>query len=310
MSTPHGGTRTVAITGVSSLTGSALSEALRARGDHVVHLVRRASDANPPGGVREVSWDPREGTLDVGELDGVDAVVHLSAANFVDKRWSEDYKKTLIDSRVDGTRLISSVVASISPRPRLLSRSAVAIYGDRGQDVLTEESRPGTGFAADLCTDWEGATWQAERAGAPVAHLRFGIVLSHEGGAMAKVLPLARAGMGGPLGSGRQFWSWITLPDHVEAMLHLLDRPDITGPVNLVSPDPRHQGEVMKALGDRLNRPSVLPAPTIALRLALGEMASEIVGSRRVLPTVLQESGFEFAHPDLESAMAWLAERD
>ncbi|MGI8949192.1 MAG: TIGR01777 family oxidoreductase [Ornithinimicrobium sp.] len=305
-STPH---RTVALTGASGLIGSALSEALRARGERVVHLVRREPVTDGlPAGVREAAWEPDEGELDPAGLDGVDAVVHLAGAGIGDHRWTEDYKRRIRESRTEGTSAVAAAVATLPGRVRLLSGSAVGYYGDRGSDVLTEESSLGRGFLAQVCRDWEGATWRAEQAGASVAHLRTGIVLSREGGAMAKMMPLAKAGLAGPLGSGKQYWPWITLHDQVRAMLFLLDHPDLTGAVNITGPQPEQQAAVVKALGGRLRRPSLLPAPTIALKLALGQMAAEILGSQRALPAVLSEAGFVWDHPDLDSAMAWLVE--
>jgi uncharacterized protein (TIGR01777 family) len=206
--------------------------------------------------------------------------------------------------------VLSGALAALSPAPRLVSGSAVGIYGERGDDMLTEESQPGSGFLAGLVRDWEAATWQAEEAGSPVAHIRSGIVLSREGGAMGRVLPLAKFGLAGRLGSGDQFWSWITLHDHVRAVLFLVDHPEITGAVNLTGPHPDTQREVIEALGDQLKRPTKLAAPTIALRLALGEMASEVLASARVLPTVLLDAGFTFDHADLDSAIHYLLDRD
>lgn len=318
---PSSGSRLVAITGASGLIGAALSEALRERGDQVLHLVRRAPrvQADLPDGVREARWEPG-GDLDPATLEGVHGVVHLAGAGIGDRRWSQSRKQELVGSRLDGTGTIARALAEAAtstdgddapaehPQPRLLSGSAIGFYGERGEEVLTEESDQGEGFLADLCRDWEAATWPADRAGVPVAHLRTGIVLAAHGGALAKLLPLARAGLAGPLGAGGQYWPWITLHDHVRAMLFLLDRPDVQGPVNLTGPHPDTQTAIVKALASELHRPAVLPAPTIALRLVLGEMAGEILGSARVLPVVLQEAGFTFDHPDLGTAMAWLAQ--
>ncbi len=302
-------TRRVAITGASGLIGSALSASLRGRGDQVIHLVRRDPAAAPAEGVTEVRWDPARHQVDTESLVGVDAVVHLAGAGLGDKRWTEDYKRTIRSSRVDGTSTISRAVAALDPVPRLVSGSAMGIYGHRGDDVLTEESTLGEDFLAGVCQDWEAATRPAEEAGSAVSHLRTGLVLSRDGGAMGRLLPLARLGLAGPLGKGDQYWSWITLHDHVRAVQFLLDHPEITGPVNAGGPHPDPQRDVVAALGRQLHRPAVLPAPTIALRLALGEMASDILGSIRMVPAVLQEAGFEFDHPDLESAMAWLGSR-
>ncbi|MDO5741279.1 MAG: TIGR01777 family oxidoreductase, partial [Ornithinimicrobium sp.] len=259
--------------------------------------------------VREVTWQP--GTeLDPATLAGVDAIVHLAGAGIGDQRWSPARKRELVASRTEGTDTIARAIAGMARMPggapRLLSGSAVGYYGDRGPDILTEESDRGEGFLADLCRDWEAATWSAEKAGASVAHVRTGIVLAPHGGALGKVLPMVRAGLGGPLGSGKQYWSWITLHDHVRALSFLLDHPEITGPVNLTGRHPDTQLDVVKALAHDLHRPSLLRAPGIALRVVIGEMASEILGSQRVLPTVLDEAGFTQDHPDLPRAVAWL----
>ena len=319
--TPPSG-RTVAITGASGLIGTALSEALRGRGDQVIHLVRRAPRASheagtpsaPPGAppslgapLREVRWEPGA-DLDPDVLAGVDGVVHLAGAGIGDHRWTAARKRLLRSSRLEGTGTISRAVAAlpVESRPRLLSASAVGFYGDRGSDVLTEESEHGEGFLAELCREWEAATSPAEQAGAAVAHLRTGIVLAPHGGAIARIMPLAKAGLAGPLGRGDQYWSWITLHDHVRAVLFLLDHPSVTGPVNLTGPEPTTQTGVVKALAEKLNRPAVVPAPTVALRLVLGEMAGEILTSQRALPTVLTDAGFTWDHPELGPAMDWL----
>lgn len=307
---PSSPTNVIAITGASGLLGSALSTALRARGDHVVHLVRRDPAADLPDGVREVRWDIDSGLADGDVLDEVTAAVNLAGANLGTRRWNDRYKAELVRSRVGTTRLLSRILADLPQRPRLVSGSAIGIYGDRKDTQLTEESAPGTGFIADLASDWERATWIAEEAGVSVAHARTGIVLSRSGGALARLMPLVRAGLAGPLGSGRQYWSWISLPDHVAAMMWLIDHPEISGPVNLTAPNPAPQTEVVKALASQVHRPAVIPAPTLALRLALGEMASEILGSQRVAPSVLLEHGFEFTHPELADAAAWVARAD
>lgn len=303
---PH---RTVAITGASGMIGSALSQALRERGDQVVHLVRRVPRAGDlPASVTEAQWDPAEQRLDPGLLDGVDAVVHLAGAGIGDHRWTKERKREILQSRVDGTSAVAAAVAVHHDRVRLVSGSAVGYYGDRGSDVLTEESSLGQGFLAEVVRDWEAATWQAEQAGASVVHARTGIVLSPTGGAMGRLMPLARMGLAGPLGSGKQYWSWITLRDEVRALMFLVDRPEVTGAANLTAPEPESQATVVKALGEELHRPAVVPAPTIALKIALGQMAGEILGSQRALPTVLGEAGFAWEHPDLASAMEWLVQ--
>ncbi len=301
--------RTVAITGASGLIGHALSRALRKRGDAVQHLVRREPHLQGlPVGVREAQWKPQDRELDPAALAGVDAIVHLAGAGIGDHRWTNAYKNTIRSSRIDGTEAVAQAVAALDTPIRFVCGSAVGYYGNRGTDVLTEESRLGEGFLAEVCRDWEAATWRARQAGAPVALARTGIVLAADGGAMGKMMPLAKFGLAGPLGSGKQYWAWITLHDQVRALMFLIDHPDLTGAVNLSGPSPDTQADVVKALGERLRRPAVLPAPTIALRVALGEMAGDILGSQRALPTVLSEAGFRWHHPDLASAMAWLTE--
>lgn len=294
----------IALTGASGLIGTALSSALSARGDEVLHLVRR-----PARTAAEITWEPGA-ELDPEKLDGVEAVVHLAGAGVGDKRWTSEYRALIRDSRVDGTHTIATALSRIDRPVRLVSASAVGIYGsDRGEEVLTEDSELGSsGFLAEVVQAWEAQTEHASRAGHPVALARTGILLSAKGGAMGKVLPLAKLGLAGPLGSGRQYWPWITLPDEVSALIHLIDTPSITGPVNLVAPAPERQGELMRLLGSALRRPARFPAPGFALRAALGEFAQDILGSQRVTPAVLLASGFTFAHPDPQSAMRWLAD--
>jgi uncharacterized protein (TIGR01777 family) len=297
---PSPAPRRVAITGASGLIGSALSAFLRARGDEVVHLVRRE-----PRTPSEVGWDPGSRTLDPGDLSGLTAVVHLAGAGVGDHRWTAAYKHEILASRVDGTATIATALAELSEPIALVSGSAIGGYGDRGEEILTEESEAGQGFLADVVRAWEAATAPAQDAGLRVVHARTGIVLTPDGGAMARVLPLARFGLAGPLGSGRQWWSWITLHDELRALAHLIDR-DLSGPVNLVSTSPMRQAEVMKALGAVLGRPAVLPAPALALKVIMGEFAGDILASQHILPSVLTASGFVFDHDTVESALHWL----
>ena len=292
----------VAITGASGLIGSALSAFLGARGDDVVHLVRREPRARC-----EIGWDPASRTLDSGDLSGVTAVVHLAGAGVGEHRWTPAYKQEILASRVNGTATIATALAELGEPIALVSGSAIGAYGDRGEEMLTEDSDTGIGFLADVVRDWEAATLPAQRAGLRVVHARTGLVLTADGGAMQRILPLARFGLAGPLGTGRQYWSWITLHDELRALAHLIDQ-DIVGPVNLVSTQPLRQAEVMKALGAQLHRPAVLPAPALALKVALGEFASDILASARILPSVLTASGFVFEHDTIESAMRWLVD--
>lgn len=294
-------TQCVAITGSTGLIGGALVSALTARGDRVVRLVRSA-----PRTPVEVQWDPASRRLDPAVLEGVDAVVNLAGAGIADKRWSADRKREILASRVDATHAVATAISATGRPIRLVSGSAIGFYGDRDEEELTEDSPAGTGFTTEVVLAWEGATAPAEAAGAPTAHARTGLVLAPHGGAMGRVLPLARLGLAGPLGSGRQWWPWITLTDEVAALVHLIDRPEVTGPVNLVVPVPSRQRDVMRALGKALGRPALLPAPTLALMAVLGEFAHEVLDSHRVLPVRLSGSDFAWQHPDLGSAVGWL----
>ena len=304
-SEPSPGTKAqrVAITGASGLIGSALSVFLSARGDQVVHLVRR----EPRTGY-EVGWDPASRALHPGDLSGLTAVVHLAGAGVGDHRWTPAYKQKILDSRVNGTATIARALADLEEPIALVSGSAIGAYGDRGDEILTEESEMGTGFLAEVVRAWEAATEPAQEAGLRVVHARTGLVLTPEGGAMKRVLPLARLGLAGPLGSGRQYWSWITLQDELRALAHLIDHEALAGPVNLVSTQPMRQSEVMKALGTQLGRPALLPAPALALRAVLGEFASDILASARIMPSVLTASGFVFDNDTIRSAMHWLVD--
>jgi len=294
----------VAITGASGLIGSALSAFLSARGDDVVHLVRR----EPRTGA-EVGWDPASRTLNPGSLSGLTAVVHLAGAGVGAHRWNSAYKQEILASRVNGTATIATAMADLGEPIALVSGSAIGAYGDRGEEILTEDSPPGQGFLADVVRAWEASTSPAKDAGLRVVHARTGLVLTPDGGAMERVLPLARFGLAGPLGTGRQYWSWITLHDELRALAHLIDQ-DIAGPVNLVSGQPLRQAEVMKALGAQLGRPVVLRAPALALKVALGEFASDVLASQRVMPNVLTASGFVFDHETIDSALRWLVAQD
>jgi uncharacterized protein (TIGR01777 family) len=289
----------VAITGASGLIGGALSSYLIARGDDVRHLVRR--DARTGS---EISWDPAQRRLDPAALEDVDAVVHLAGAGVGDRRWSPSYKQEILASRTDGTTTVASAVAEHGDRIRLLSASAVGWYGsDRGDEILTEQSPEGHGFLAEVAQAWETATLGATAAGAPVVMSRTGLVMSRTGGAFEPLVRLGRLGLAGALGSGRQWWPWITLDDVVRAMVFLLDRRDITGPVNVVGPEPLRQKQIVDEIGRQLRRPTVLPAPAFALRAVVGEFAGEVTGSQRVVPTRLREAGFDWVHDSISGAV-------
>jgi uncharacterized protein (TIGR01777 family) len=289
----------VAITGASGLIGGALSSYLVARGDDVRHLVRREARTGS-----EISWDPAQRRLDPADLEGVDAVVHLAGAGVGDHRWNAAYKQLILSSRTDGTTSVASAVAAHGDRIRLVSGSAVGYYGDRGDELLTETSAPGVDFLAEVTQAWETATHPASTAGAPVAMVRTGLVMARTGGAFDPLVRLARLGLAGPMGSGRQWWPWITLDDEVRAIVHLVDHREVTGPVNLVGPEPLPQKEIVAEVARQLGRPSVVPAPSFALRAVLGEFSSSVTASQRVLPTRLQETGFNWVHDTIASAVA------
>jgi len=291
----------IAVTGASGLIGSKLVGALTAAGHRPLRLVRR----DPSPGEDAVRWDPAAGTIDAASLEGVGAVVHLAGEGIAEKRWSAEQKRRILDSRVDGTSLLATTLAGLNRPPGvLLSGSAIGFYGERGDEELTESSGPGDIFLADVCRAWEAATAPAEEAGIRVAHLRTGIVLDRHGGALAKTLPLFRFGLGGRLGSGRQWWSWIGIDDEVGAIEFLLGA-DISGPVNLTAPNPVTNAEFTKVLGSVLGRPTLLPVPAFGPKVLLGsELAEQLLfTSARVLPGVLTDAGYEFRSPDLEGAL-------
>lgn len=293
----------VVVTGSSGLIGSALVPALAEAGHWVVRLVR---SGGAPGGSDTLRWDPEAGTIDAAGLEGVGGVVHLAGEGIGNRRWTEAHKARIRDSRVLGTRLLAETLAKSGRPPAVLvSASAVGIYGDRGDETLTEDSPPGHGFLAEVAREWEAATAPAEKAGIRVSHLRSGIVLSAKGGALQKMLTPFRLGIGGRLGSGRQWMSWISIDDEVGAILHLLGEGAPAGPVNSTAPNTVTNAEFTEALGKALHRPTALPVPRAGLRLLLGgEMAEELLlGGQRVLPTRLLGSGYAFRAPELGTAL-------
>jgi hypothetical protein len=287
----------VVVTGASGLIGSALVESLLIHGHEVVRLVRRAPSASD-----EARWDPAAGTVDDAALAGADAVVNLAGAGIGDKRWNSAYKAEVRNSRVDGTTTIAKAVAAHGIGV-LVSASAVGWYGDRGDDVLTETEPNGTGFLADLVRDWEAAAEPA--AGARVVRIRSGIVLSPKGGALKQMLPIFKAGLGGRLGSGRQWFPWISLADEVAAIRFALDNSALSGAVNLSAPQPVTNRELTATLGRALHRPAVAVVPRLALRIGLGEFANEgVLASQRAVPQALLDAGFAFADQTLDAALA------
>ena len=299
----------ILISGATGLIGSALRAALIRRGDEVVTLVRpRAHGVAGP----TLSWDPAQRTINAAALDElgvVDAVVHLAGAGIADKRWTASRKAEIRDSRIDGTSTLASAVAEMATRPSaLICGSAIGWYGSRGDEILDEGSSPGSGFLAEVCVAWEGAAHAATTAGIRTVFARTGIVLSTAGGALAKQLPLFRAGVGGKLGPGTQWTSWISLDDEVAALIALIDDPTISGVVNLTAPEPVRNAELTKAVGRAQHRPTVMAVPPFALKIALGaELVDEaLLASQRVRPATLLNQGFVFAHATIDSALASL----
>lgn len=299
----------ILISGASGLIGTSLVRACVANQISVTRLVRKKT----PGSQREIGWSPYESPplTDASLLERFDAVIHLSGANVAAHRWTAAYKKEILESRVRTTQALSGLLASLpQPPPVFLCASAVGIYGNRGDEILSENSPAGTGFLADTCRAWEAAADPARAAGIRVAHLRFGTVLSPDGGALARLLPLFRLGLGGTLGSGKQWMSWISLPDLVSAVFHVIATKELTGPLNFVAPVPATNTEFTRILARNLHRPAILPAPAFALRLAFGEMADEaLLASQRALPEALTRSGFRFDHPELSTAFAALLQK-
>ncbi|WP_412539926.1 TIGR01777 family oxidoreductase [Longispora sp. K20-0274] len=287
----------VLMSGASGFLGTALSHHLAAHGHEVTRLVRRPVQAPD-----ESRWDPYAEVIDLGTPD---AVVNLSGAGVGDRRWTRAYKHTIRDSRVEPTAVLSRAIAAAPVKPRvMLSASGIGFYGDTGDAVVTEDSPLGEGFLQEVCRAWESATRPAEDAGVRVAHLRTGLVLSGAGGLLPRMLPLFRAGVGGRLGTGRQYMPWITLADWLGAATFLLDSA-VHGPVNMVGPAPVTNAEFTRELASALRRPAVLPAPSVGLRLVLGEFSSEVLTGQRAVPAALTAAGYTFEHTTLPVALHW-----
>lgn len=287
----------IAITGASGLIGTALQVSLREDGHRVQSLVRRT-----PANRDEITWDPATRSLDLAPLEGVDAIINLAGAGVGDKRWNATYKETIRRSRIEATETIATAAATLKPSV-FISSSAVGWYGETGNRAVTEKDRPGDDFLAGVCFEWEAA---ADLAGdVRTVKLRTGLVLDPKGGALGRMIPLFKAGIGGHLGSGRQWWSWITLRDQIGAITHLLDS-EFSGPINLVSPNPATNSEVTAALARALHRPALLPVPAFALKIALGGFSSEVLGSKKVLPEALLADGYRFQDEHVATAIAHL----
>ena len=282
------------------MVGGALSAMLKREGHQVTHLVRR-----PASGEGECPWNPGAGTIDAGALEGLDAVVHLAGESIASGRWNAAQKARILNSRVQGTRLLSETLAALKNRPAVLvSASAIGYYGDRGAEEVDESSAPGTGFLAEVCQAWEAATQPAQAAGIRTVSPRIGVVLAREGGALPRMLLPFRLGLGGRLGSGTQYMSWISLEDLLGILRFALDSTALSGPVNAVAPNPVTNAEFTRVLARTLRRPALFTAPAFAIRLALGEMGQELLLSgARVLPRKLPDAGYSFRHAELASAL-------
>lgn len=289
----------VAVTGSSGLIGSALLPVLRREGHEPLRVVRRE-----PAVADEVGWDPEAGTIDAHALAGVEAIVNLAGYN-IGTRWTESRKRRILESRVGGTRLLAETAAGLEPRPHtFLCASGVGVYGDRGDEALTEASPPGDGFLPRVAVEWEGAAQPARDAGICVVNFRHGLVLSRRGGALARLLLPFRLGLGGRVGSGEQWWSWIAIEDVVEAYAYALAHP-LSGAVNLVSPAPVRNRDFARALARALHRPALAPFPSFAVRALFGEMGKEVLlASQRALPAALEASGYTIRRRTLDEALA------
>ncbi|MER6213988.1 MULTISPECIES: TIGR01777 family oxidoreductase [unclassified Streptomyces] len=289
----------IALTGASGLIGKALVRSLHADGHDTVRFVRRT-----PAGPDEARWDPASGYVDTDRLRGCDAVVHLAGAGVGDHRWTDAYKREIRDSRVLGTAAVAGALAGMAEPPAVfVCGSAVGYYGDTGSRAVDESAPAGDGFLPSVCVEWEAAAAPARDAGIRTVSARTGLVVSAEGGAWGRLFPVFRAGVGGRLGDGRQYWSYISMRDEVAALRFLIDTPGLSGPFNLTAPEPLTNREVTAAMGRVLHRPVLCAVPAPVLRVALGEFAQDVLGSQRVLPTRLLEAGFTFTHPGIEEAI-------
>jgi uncharacterized protein len=295
----------VIVTGSTGLVGRALVRSLLSDGQEVTRLVRGGAQEFRAPGTKAVQWEPEKGLVNAAELEGHDAAVHLAGDPIAEGRWDDEKKRRIRESRVKGTRLLAETLAGLSEKPRVLvSASATGFYGDRGDEVLQEESASGEDFLSEVCREWEKATLAASQAGIRVVHLRIGFVLSAQGGGLPKMLTPFKLGVGGRVGSGRQYISWLTLDELVSIIRRALEDEHLRGPVNAVAPNAVTNLEFTKTLGHVLGRPTVLPVPAFAARLAFGEMADAVLlSSTRAVPARLQEAGYQFQHPELEGAL-------
>lgn len=291
----------IVISGASGLVGTALTPALKEKGHEVFRLTRSA----PRQAAGEISWNPQQGTIDAASLEGMDAVIHLAGENVAEGRWNDEKKSRIRESRVKGTRLLSETLAKLERKPQtLLSASATGFYGSRGDEVLTEQSASGSDFLSEVCREWELATQPAAQSGIRTVNLRFGVILSEKGGALKKMLTPFRMGVGGKVGSGKQYMSWITLDDAVGAIIFALQTETLRGPVNVVAPEAVTNAEYTASLGRAVSRPTIFAVPSFVARLAFGEMADALLlSSTRAEPLRLKEAGFLFQYPQLDEAL-------
>jgi uncharacterized protein (TIGR01777 family) len=294
-------TKRIAVSGSSGLIGGGLVTLLEGEGHRVDRLVRQ----EPRSGSSDIRWDPAAGQVDVPALEGVDTVVHLAGENIAAGRWTAARKEAIRRSRVNGTKLLCESLASLERRPEVLvAASAIGYYGDRGSERLTEESEAGSGFLPEVCRAWEAATQPADAAGIRVVNLRIGVVLAANGGALARMVPIFKKGVGGKLGNGRQYVSWIAVGDLLDVIRYVLSTGSLSGPVNAVAPNPVTNAELTKALGSLLRRPTIFPVPARVVRLTFGQMGQDLLlASTRVEPAKLVESGFAFSYPNLAGAL-------
>ena len=295
----------VIVTGSTGLVGRALIRSLLADGHEVTRLVRGDAQGFRAPGTAAVHWDPERGEIDAGALEGHDAAVHLAGEPVAEGRWDDEKKRRIRESRVQGTTLLAGALAGLRAKPKVLvSASATGFYGDRGAEILREESASGDDFLSEVCREWEKATLQASQAGIRVVHLRIGVVLSGEGGALQKMLTPFKLGVGGKLGSGSQYMNWITLEDLTGVIRRAVEDESLRGPVNAVAPQQVTNEEFTKALGGVLGRPTIFAVPAFAARLAFGEVADALLmASTRVEPARLKEAGYQFKHPEIEGAL-------
>jgi uncharacterized protein (TIGR01777 family) len=295
----------VLITGSSGLIGSALIESMAANGHEVIRLLRKDFAEDSP------VWDPENGVIDLADVKDIAAVVHLAGDNIAEGRWNDQKKDCILNSRVKGTKLLAGFFAASAHKPRIIvSASAVGVYGDRGVELVDETSEPGNGFLADVCKQWEEATASAVDAGIRVVNIRLGVVLSTAGGALKRMFLPFRMGLGGVIGSGKQYISWVSIDDVTGMIQYVIANESMRGPVNLVSPNAVSNREFTKTLGQVLHRPPIFPLPAFAARIAFGEMADELLlAGTRVVPKKLTDSGYKFRHPKLGEAFEHLLKK-